>query len=114
MQENLDKQGAKLPTDKLKQAFAAQLAGLKRLLRQHGSVDTLSVEHPEVVAEPAKIARRIALFLGKEMDEQAVAAMVDPSPHRQKKAPLDKAAWSWARGHLDFNPRGSRIDLPIE
>jgi tetratricopeptide (TPR) repeat protein len=94
MLANLDKQGGRLPEDKLKQTYAAQIAGLKRLLGQHGSVATLWLDHAEVLAEPAKMARRVALFLGgvggpgrdQPLDEQAMAAVVDPSLHRQRRA----------------------------
>ena len=84
MLENLDKQGARLPEDKLKQAYAQQIAALKRLLGQHGSVTRLWLAHADVLAEPEKMARRVALFLGRDMDEQAMAAVVDPSLHRQR------------------------------
>jgi predicted AlkP superfamily phosphohydrolase/phosphomutase/tetratricopeptide (TPR) repeat protein len=94
MLANLDKQGARLPKDKLKQAYAGQIAGLKRLLGQHGSVATLWLNHAEVLAEPEKMARRVALFLGpvggplgnEPLDEHAMAAVVDPSLHRQRVA----------------------------
>ncbi|WP_295888466.1 hypothetical protein [uncultured Thiohalocapsa sp.] len=99
MLENLDKPGARLPEDKLKQAYAQQIAGLKRLLGQHGSVATLWLDHAEVLAEPAKMARRVALFLGdvggparnQLLDEQAMAAVVDPSLHRQRRTQLAQA-----------------------
>lgn len=94
MLANLDKQGARLPEDKLKQTYAQQIAGLKRLLGQHGSLTTLWLDHAEVLAEPTKMARRVALFLGhvggparnQPLDEQAMAAVVDPSLHRQRLA----------------------------
>ena len=91
MLENLDKQGARLPEDKLKQAYAQQIAALKRLLGQHGSVATLWLAHADVLAEPEKMARRVALFLGRDMDEQAMAAVVDPSLHRQRGDALAEA-----------------------
>jgi tetratricopeptide (TPR) repeat protein len=100
MLANLDKQGARLPEDKLKQTYANQIAGLKRLLGQHGSVTTLWLDHAEVLAAPAKMARRIRLFLGpiagadrdQDIDEQAMAAVVDPSLHRQRRATIKAAS----------------------
>jgi len=91
MLENLDKQGARLPEDKLKHAYAQQIAALKRLLGQHGSVTRLWLAHADVLAEPEKMARRVALFLGRDMDEQAMAAVVDPSLHRQRGDALAEA-----------------------
>jgi hypothetical protein len=90
MLTNLDKAGARLPEDKLKQAYAAQIRGLKRLFKEKGGVAILWVDHAEVLGEPRKIARRIELFLGREMDLDAMAAVVDPSLHRQRKT--DSAA----------------------
>ncbi|MBK1633176.1 hypothetical protein CKO31_20960 [Thiohalocapsa halophila] len=94
MLANLDKQGARLPEDKMKQNYAQQIAALKRLLGQHGSVTTLWLDHAAVLAAPAKLARRVALFLGpmggpsrdRPLDEQAMAAVVEPSLHRQRVA----------------------------
>jgi hypothetical protein len=100
MLANLDKQGARLPQDKLKQTYANQIAGLKRLLGQHGSVTTLWLDHAEVLAAPEKMARRVALFLGpvggtnrdQALDEQAMAAVVDPRLHRQRRETVKGAS----------------------
>lgn len=84
MLDNLDKQGSKLPEDKLKQAYAKQIQTLKQMLGTHGSITTLWVDHAEVLADPRRIARRLELFLGRDMDLEAMAAVVDPSLHRQR------------------------------
>jgi len=83
MLENRGKKGARLPEGKLKQAYAAQIAGLKRLLGQHQGVMTLWLDHTQVLADPNKIARRVALFLNRELDTAALAAVVDPGLYRQ-------------------------------
>jgi hypothetical protein len=92
MLENLDKDGARLPPEKLKQAYAGQIQALKRLLGEHGAVATLWLDHAEVLTEPHKIARRIELFLGRDMDLQAMTAVVDPTLHRQRKERLARVA----------------------
>ena len=86
MLDNLDKQGARLPQDKLKQTWSGQLAGLKKLLSQQGSLSTHYIEHAEVITNPRRIARQIELFLGCDMDLDAMAAVVDPSLHRQRRS----------------------------
>jgi hypothetical protein len=43
-----------------------------------------SLDHAGVLAEPARMARRVALFLGRVMDTPAMAAVVDPGLHRQR------------------------------
>ena len=84
MLDNLDKQGSKLPEDKLKQAYAQQINTLKKILSQHGNLMTLWIDHAEAIAEPRKIARQIELFMGQDMDLDAMASVVDPSLHRQR------------------------------
>ncbi len=37
------------------------------------------------------MARRIALFLGRDLDEPAMAAVVVPSLYRRRREPLDQA-----------------------
>ena len=86
MLDNLDRPGSKLPEDKLKQAYAKQIETLKQMLGAHGSITTLWVDHAEVLADPRRMARRIELFLGRDMDLEAMAAVVDPSLHRQRGA----------------------------
>jgi hypothetical protein len=50
MLANLDKQGARLPQDKLKQTYSAQIEGLRRMLGEHRSITTLWLDHAEVLA----------------------------------------------------------------
>jgi hypothetical protein len=89
MLANLDKTGARLPQDKLEQSWRGQIQGLKRLLGAHGSVCTLWVDQAEVIADPRRTARRVALFLGdlgeRQMDPNAMAAVVDARLQRQHK-----------------------------
>lgn len=90
MLANRDKPGARLPEDKLKQTYGQQIGALKKLLGQHSSVTTLWLDHAEVLAAPAKMARRVALFPGhvggpagsRPLHEQAMAAGVEPSLYR--------------------------------
>ena len=100
MLENLDRKGAKLPTAQLKQAFASQVAALKTMLGKHGSVTTLWLDHAQVIADPAKAARQVALFVGdvagpernQPLDEHAMACVVDPDLHRQRAEASDEPA----------------------
>ena len=64
-------------------AYCAQMLGQTAFQRQ--VVDAL-LGRRKAETEPARIARRVALFLGTDTDEPAMAAVVDPSLHRQKKA----------------------------
>jgi hypothetical protein len=47
--------------------------------------ELLVVEHRAVIADPTANATKINAFLGGGLDEQAMAATVDPSLHRQRR-----------------------------
>ena len=99
MLENLDKQGARLPAEKLKQMYAGQIDALKKMIGPHGSITALWLDHAKVLSEPEKAARQVALFVGdvagpnrdQPLDEQAMAAVVDRSLHRQRAEPASPA-----------------------
>jgi hypothetical protein len=59
---------------------------------EQGPGTTSWLEHAEVLAGPHKIVRRIELFLGRDLDLEAVAAVVEPALHRQRKDRLASAA----------------------
>lgn len=84
MLRNLDKPGAKLPPDKLQAAFAGQVQHTKNLLKQSGVTSTQYVDYHAVLKQPREIARQLALFLGRDLDLDAMAAVVNPSLRRQK------------------------------
>ncbi len=65
-------------------AFEAQLARLERDLAAREDVAWLSVEHAELVREPALAAARMNHFLGGGLDAVAMAACVDPDLYRQR------------------------------
>lgn len=57
----------------------------KAILENHPKVDALFVSHKLTVENPQECAARVNKFFGGTMDENAMAAVVDPSLHRQKK-----------------------------
>jgi len=68
----------------LRPVFERQLAEAKRWLDAYPRADVLYVPHRDVIAEPAAQAARINAFLGGALDENAMAATVDPALHRQR------------------------------
>ena len=46
---------------------------------------TLYIGHREVMSDPISVSGRIASFLGKPLDAQAMAAAVRPEFHRQRR-----------------------------
>ncbi len=83
MLENLDKSGAKLPTEKLKASYENQVNRIKQIVKQSGAMSCHYVDYHQTLAEPAKIARQLELFLGKQLDLEAIVTAVDPSLRRQ-------------------------------
>jgi tetratricopeptide (TPR) repeat protein len=84
MLANLDKPQARLPPEKLKAVYAGQIEAVKRLLAQSGTASTLYIDYREALEAPAKTARRIELFLGTDLDREAMAAAVDASLYHQR------------------------------
>ena len=60
----------------LKQAFA--------WIEKQPHVDVLYVNHRDAIEQPRDVARAVNAFLGGGFDEDAMAAIVDPSLHRQR------------------------------
>jgi hypothetical protein len=67
----------------LRSAFESQRARVRDELRRRGT-PLLEIQHRDAIARPAETARRVAGFLGLELDIAAAAAVVDPSLHRQR------------------------------
>ena len=49
-------------------------------------VQILSVDYAAAMANPSAVAARVNAFLGGELDEPAMAAVVDPSLYRERSA----------------------------
>ena len=62
-------------------AYRRYLAAALRWAESHA--DVLRLDHADVVARPLDAARRLREFLGLDAAPEAVAAVVDPSLHRQ-------------------------------
>jgi hypothetical protein len=77
--------GAALTVPQLKSIFARQLEQSHRWLASHAErIQTLEVDYATVISDPRTTARDINAFLGGTLDEDAMAAAVDPSLHRNR------------------------------
>lgn len=85
MIERSGQQGAKMDDDRLAQVLSRQLLQIKELLRMRPQFRTLYIGHREVMSDPISVSGRIASFLGKPLDAQAMAAAVRPEFHRQRR-----------------------------
>ncbi|HPA16937.1 MAG TPA: alkaline phosphatase family protein [Verrucomicrobiae bacterium] len=89
MLERQGKEGARISDERLAQALSRQVLQIKELLRMRPQFRTLYVGHREAISNPAATAARIASFLGKDLDAAAMAAIVRPELHRQRRKPED-------------------------
>lgn len=70
----------------LRPVFERQLAEARAWLDAEPHADALFVSHRDTVTDPAAIASAVNAFLGGRLDEEAMAATVDPSLHREQSA----------------------------
>jgi hypothetical protein len=75
--------GASLTAEQLKAAFQKELATAVEWVRAQGNFRMLEVGHRECVTNPSKVAAEVNAFLGGGLNEQAMAAAVDPGLFRQ-------------------------------
>ncbi|MDM8564640.1 alkaline phosphatase family protein [Candidatus Halobeggiatoa sp. HSG11] len=81
MLKNLNRPGAKLPPDKLKASFAAQIRQIKQVLGR--TIETHYVDYHQAIKDPQKIAKQIQEFLDQDLDVNAMAKAVEPKLRRQ-------------------------------
>ena len=72
-------------SDRLITALASDLEDTKRWLARQPHIAVLEVRYTDVIADPAGRAREISRFLGGALDEEAMAAAVDPSLYRHRR-----------------------------
>jgi hypothetical protein len=60
------------------------LGEVRSWLRRQPHFEICYVDYGEVLSEPLAVARRIRGFLGRDLDVEAMAAVVDPSLHRER------------------------------
>jgi hypothetical protein len=87
MLERQGRTGASLPDAQLKAVFSSQVSQTLRWLAERPDpLQVMEVEYGKLIADPAGAAARINTFLGGGLNEQAMAAAVDPSLHRNRSA----------------------------
>jgi hypothetical protein len=74
----------KTPDDRMEMLYDKHLRQVEGWLAKQEGVSTLYLHHHEVIADPSTAAHLITEFLGGSMDPTAMAAVVDPSLHRQR------------------------------
>jgi hypothetical protein len=72
-------------SDRLIALLAGELEETKKWLSEQPHVAVLAVRHRAVITNPTAQAREISDFLGGGLDEEAMAAAVDPSLYRHRR-----------------------------
>ncbi|MCA9254918.1 MAG: alkaline phosphatase family protein, partial [Phycisphaerales bacterium] len=88
MIDRLGTHGANLSEEDLRRGLAQHRAEAMGLLTKREGCEFLAVDYPTLVGNPQEVIPKIIEFLGVERlpNASAMAAVVDPSLHRQKKA----------------------------
>ncbi len=68
----------------LAKVFEGQLAQIAAWLATQPGIEVLYMPYHRVVREPLNVGMELKTFLGLGLDEQAMAAAVDPALHRQR------------------------------
>ncbi|MEP6699244.1 MAG: sulfotransferase [Verrucomicrobiota bacterium] len=76
--------GAAISDEQLARIYESQLQQAERWLASSPAFQVLPINYHALVADPEKLARAIAEFLGGELEIQAMAAAVDPALHRER------------------------------
>jgi hypothetical protein len=70
--------------ERMTRAYRAHLVKVKLLLAERRNFEVLEVDYREAVADPRASARRVARFLGRDLDVERMAAAVEPSLYRNR------------------------------
>ena len=84
MLERRGAEGSELDDDELAELFRRELAQVGQWLDARPGFRRLDVHFNELIAEPEPQVRRIAAFLDRDLDRQAVIDTIDPSLYRQR------------------------------
>ena len=75
----------KIPDDVIAKLFEKHLKQVNEWVSQQLNVERLDVNYNEILKNPQPFIDQIDAFLGGQLDKAKMAAVVDPSLHRQRK-----------------------------
>jgi len=84
MLERHGKGGASLPIDKMKSIFEKQIQQVYDWINQRSHFKLLEVSYNEIMAAPRPFVERINTLLGGELNQDAMAAVIEPDLYRQR------------------------------
>jgi hypothetical protein len=71
--------------DRLIAVLAAELEETRKWLTSQAGMEVFEVRYADLVGQPAVQAKALSGFLGGDLDEEAMAAAVDPSLYRHRR-----------------------------
>ncbi len=75
----------KVEDEKMAALFEKHINEVEDWMESHPNLSTIDVDYNQAIQDPRSTAKAINQFLGGELDEQAMAAVVDPSLYRHRK-----------------------------
>ena len=75
----------KIPDEVMAKLFEKHLTQVNDWVSQQSNVERLDVNYNEMLKNPQPFIEQINAFLGNQLDTARMAAVVDPSLHRQRK-----------------------------
>lgn len=85
----------KVSDEKMAALYRKHLQRIDDWLSDQPNVEVLYVDYGDVLADPICEAQRVSLFFDRSLDEDRMAAVVEPALHRQRSEPIPLAEpWS--------------------
>ena len=84
MLERSDKPAGALPDEKMQTLFTAELDKCKKWMAEQPNIKVLYIDHRDMINDGPAQAQKINAFLDGGLDEEAMAAVVDPDLYRNR------------------------------
>ncbi|MEA3350945.1 MAG: sulfotransferase family protein [Chloroflexota bacterium] len=82
-------EGKKVDDEAMAALFKKHIKQVKNWMDNQPNLRYIDVDYNAAIQDPLPQAKKINQFLGGDLDEQAMAAVVDPSLYRQRKSTAD-------------------------
>ncbi len=73
--------------ERMRRLYVGHLAQSRRLLSDRPCFESVEIHYRDAIADPEEAARRVADFLGQELNISDMAAAVNPDLYRNRAAP---------------------------
>jgi hypothetical protein len=70
--------------ESMKELYRSDIARARVLAQRHSNMHLLEIHYCTVIRNPAEVAAEVNAFVGGQLDEGAMARVVDPSLYRNK------------------------------